>query len=302
MGEYDYLYSDEEQRYIDNDWRLNNQLDNYLFNDLNKNYNDIELLFYIYIKLCFLGKYDSSYIIDKSKKSIYNKEEQENICIDNPYVICSNFSRILTKLYNSLNNKIKARSIKKNNSLHECINVKFKNINFIIDGTYTFGYFNDLTRSKIGIPFNGMRNLYDSELRSIFYNVYSDLLYNDIIQSYNLLYLFHKDITKIDFVENINKFLMLFASNNINDNELLCVFNYLSHKGYFEAFEYAFISCNFNSSLERNILLCYNDDYYLIRTSNYEFYKLSFDLVKELFDNETIKYENDDYKIKKLII
>lgn len=303
MNEYKFLYTIDEQNKLDNDWVLNNQLEDYLFKNINNNYNEIEFLFYIYIKLCYLFKYDSKYIIDRTKSSSYIREEQENISVNNPYVICSNFSRFLTKTYNNYTSNINARSIIKNNSSHECINVniKNKNINFMIDGTYTFGDFNDLTRAKIGIPFNDIKKLNNDYLKQLFYKVYSDLLYNDIIQSYNLLYLYHKKVNKIDFIENINLFLEVLSENNINDNELLCIFNHLSHKGYFEAFEYSFITCNFNGSLERNILMCYKDEYYLIRTNNYEFHKLSYNLVKELFDSNTIKYENDDYKLKKLI-
>ena len=170
----------------------------------------------------------------------------------------------------------------------------------MLDGTYTFGYFNDLTRAKVGIPLNGIKNPYNNELINIFFKVYTNLLYNDIIQGYNLLYLYEKKITKIDFVENINKFLSIFSENNINDNELLCIFNHLSHKGYFDIFDYSFITCNFNNQLERNILLLHDDEYYLIRTNSYEFIKLSYSIVKELFENETIRYENNDYKIKRL--
>ena len=69
MNEYKFLYTIDEQNKLDNDWVLNNQLEDYLFKNINNNYNEIEFLFYIYIKLCYLFKYDSKYIIDCTKSS-----------------------------------------------------------------------------------------------------------------------------------------------------------------------------------------------------------------------------------------
>ena len=102
--------SKEEQEKIDNDWQIHPKMYEYIMNDMDPEYTDLEKISYIYLKLCQVLRYNMGYHI-KKWTTAYNKERQESITPENNEIICSEFTYIATNIISKLNSSIEARCI-----------------------------------------------------------------------------------------------------------------------------------------------------------------------------------------------
>lgn len=58
---------------IDNDWKMDESIRDYIYKDMDPNYNLEEKIAFIYLKLCLILEYEESYLLFDNIKSTYKK-------------------------------------------------------------------------------------------------------------------------------------------------------------------------------------------------------------------------------------
>lgn len=304
-----YTYTKEEQEFMDSDWSINQDLIDYIFNDLDPNYTLEEQVAHIYIKMCFILEYNDTYNVDMTYSTKYSKEKQERISLAYPFVICGEFSRLATKIFNQLDSNLEARCIKDEYGTHEYIGIliKDKNIRVDLEGTQRViknTIYNDLSRAKLGLQLLGIKYIQDREdiFKEAFNKVYKNLLKNKKIQTEDLLTEYKKIIeepkTEIDFMENMNYFLKHMREKNIRGNDLICTFYLLLNNNYFGDIDYANIGCEFSEERERNVIIKDKDNYYILRCITGELINTTINKLNEMFQKHTISYEDEEYTLQ----
>ena len=315
------VYSKEYQEYIDSDWNINPTLEAYIFKDINPQYNIMEKICHIYLKLCQALRYNLGYHI-KRWRAEYNKERQESITPENNKIICSEFSMILTNIINKLDDSVEARCIVTGKEQHLSVGIiiRDKNIRIDLDSTKVIDNFDDLARIKLGMPLVGINYLCDrnSEFKKAFDKVYDDMYgktqikTEDLIEAYETLT--PKQEIIIDFYENIAEFTKRMKKKNVVGSELLSVFKMLYSKGYFGKITYSIIGEDKKltfierakletakevlDGLEENIIIKNKDEYYLLRLDECELIQMTKEELNELFENDKMRYFNPKHKIE----
>lgn len=180
------------QRYIDNDWKMDEGIRDYIYKDMDPNYNLEEKIAFIYLKLCLILEYEESYLLFDDIKSVYKKDIMEAITLNNPFVLCSDFSHIFTKLSNEYDG-VDARSVRcgTDDRVHEYIIIFFKGKNYYVtfEPVETHGNFNDMTAVKLGQDLEGVKIINDetNSFKKTIDKVYSDLKNKKSLQNMNLL-------------------------------------------------------------------------------------------------------------------
>lgn len=304
-----YTYTKEEQEFMDSDWLINKELISYIFDDLDPTYTIEEQVAHIYIKMCFILQYNDTYNVDTSYSPKYSKEKQERISPAYPFVICGEFSRIATKIFNQLDSNIEARCIKDEYGAHEYVGIliKDKNIRIDLEGTKRViktTIFSDLSRAKLGLQLLGVKYIQDREhiFENAFNEVYKKLLKDKKIQTEDLLAEYKKIIdepkTEINFIENMNYFLKNMKEKNIRGNDLICTFYMLATNKYFGDIIYSNIGCDFSEERERNVIINVKENYYILRCITGELINTTTRNLNELFEKGTITYENEKHTLQ----
>ena len=302
-----YVYSYHKQKYIDNDWKLDKSIEDYVFDGMNPNYSIEEKIAYIYIKLCILLEYEGSYMKDTSINSLYSKEIMESIKVDNPNILCSDFSHIFTKIINKLEN-IDSRSVRCGigERVHEYTTLLIKNKNIRIDfePIDVQERFNDLTSAKLGLELTGIKYVKDENniFKNAFNKVYQDLLAKQVITTYDLIkqyeQLYLKDIP-INFEEKQNSFLDEMKRKNIRGSELILTFMRMEHLGYFGNINYSLAFRRFDDGyMERLIIFENSSKTYYFRTSTQEIFEITKEQLNDLFSKNILTYEDDKYTLE----
>lgn len=314
-------YSKERQAQIDNDWEINKDLMKYIMNGMNPQYNVLEQISHIYIRLCQALRYNLGYHIKKWEIE-YNKKRQESISLENNDVICSEFSLLCIKLINQLDESVEARCIVTGKDQHISfgIIIREKDIRIDFDATKIIDNFDDLGRVKLGLPLAGINYLCDrnNEFKEAFTKVYNNLCNEYQIETENLIKAYESLPTKkeiqVDFYDNIHEFVRRMQTKNIVGSELLGVFKILTNNGYFGNILYSIVGQDKKltfgerellenpeevlDGLEENIIINSGNEYYLLRLDAGEIVPISIDELNELFSSNKMKYFNPKYQLE----
>ena len=302
-----YPYSFHKQKYIDNDWNLDKSIEHYVLDGMNSDYSLEEQIAHIYIKLCVLLEYEGSYMVDTNINSLYSKNIMEGINVDNPVIICSDFTHLFTKLVNKLEN-VDARSVRcgKGNRVHEyaAILIKDKNTRVDFDPIDVHGNFNDLTSAKLGIELKGIQYIKDDDntFRNAVQKVYNHLISQNTINTYYLINEYEKlnfRNISVDFSQNIYRFLEQMKIRNIRGNELIIAFMRMENIGYFGNINYSLAYYRHEDNyMERVILFESNNKLFYFRTSTQDIIEFSKEELNNFFNENVLSYEDDKYKLE----
>lgn len=314
-------YSKEYQQFIDNDWEVNPKLAEYVMNDMNPEYNDLEKISHIYIKLCQALRYNLGYHIKKWTAD-YNKQRQESITPENNKIICSEYAMIFTNLVNKLDENIEARCIITGKEQHLSVGIliRNKNIRIDLDSTKVIDNFDDLARVKLGMPLVGINYLCDreKEFEYAFNKVYHKLhgeyqiKTEDLIEAYEII-VKNQEI-KVNFYENMKEFIFQMKEKNVVGSELLSIFKMLNNIEYFGPLKYSIIGQDLKltfreralletaeevlDGLEENIIINYKEEYYLLRLDTGELIQMTKQELNKLFEENKMRYFNPKHKIE----
>lgn len=314
-------YYFEKQKYIDNDWKVNSKLFEYIMNDLDPEYTLEEKIAHIYIKACEALRYNDKYLIYKYETQ-YDKDRQEAISLENNAVICSEFSRLCTNILSKLDDRLEVRCVCPRGSMHEAVGILItdKNIRVDLEATEADSMFNDLARVKLGLPLRGVHYYYDrnNEFKDAFNRVYNKLLKNRTIETESLISSYEEVCRKregyVDFEENLDNFLNQMRQRKIAGAELYGSFLHLKHIGYFGEIKHSLVVESENMTLserneldfdeeildglERNVIINHADNYYLLRMNNPEICKMRKNELNEMFDADKVDYLDDKHSLE----
>jgi len=314
-------YSKEQQERIDNDWQVNPKLMAYIMEDMDPDYNVLEQISHIYLKLCYALRYSLGYHI-KNWHAKYDKTRQEVITPENNEIVCSEFSLLCTNIINKLYKDVEARCIVTGKEQHLLFGIlhKEKNIRINFDSTKVENEFDDLARVKLGLPLVGVRTICDrnNEFKIAFEKVYNILCKKNrvetaiIITAYDTLRA--KKEIKIDFEENITEFLIRMKQKNVLGSELLGAFKRVLAQGFFGNVTYSIIGQDQKltfpqrqllekpqeilDGLETNIIIKNGDELYLLKLNEGTIIKMQPHELNDLFDEDKMVYFNQKYKIE----
>ena len=301
-----YAFDSKKQGRIDSDWVIDKGLEKYVFDDMDESYSIEEQVAHVYIKLCVLLEYNSSYKV-VNYGTLYDKKRQEGISLSNPFVICSEFSKSCTKLFNNyLSDIVSSRCVIPSGGGHEVCGVLIKEhgIRIDMDATNAVGSFNDLSRAKLGLPLCGINYIYDRYdiFKRAFDRVYERLVFSRKVPVENLISAYEsvseKCITDIDFDININSFLEKMKVKKIRGNEMINSFTFLVKRGYFGDIKYSLVGEFLDYGVERSMLINYKDRYYVLRSSSLDLVSVGFENLIDMFNVGNMKYESDKYTLK----
>lgn len=300
-------YPKEIQNYIDNDWKLDESIYNYIFNNMNQDYTIEEKIAYIYIKLCMLLEFEASYVIDESMNSRYDKYVLEGINLEQKKILCSDFTKICTKLFNSLDPNIDARCVRcgKSDRAHEFIvlQINDKDIKIEFEPIDAIEHFNDLTRAKLGLDLAGIKYIKDENktFKNAIDRAYKDILGDKVITTEDLISEYEQiniSLPIINFDNSMIKFIQNIKNKNIKGNELIIVFMELERLGYFGTINYSLISFKREDDYkERAILIEVNGITYYFRTETQDVFPFSKEELNNYFSKDIITYEDEKYII-----
>lgn len=314
-------YSKEYQFQIDNDWQVNPQMLEYIMEDIEPEYNTLEKISHIYIKICQALRYNLGYHIKKWSTE-YNKNRQEAITPNNNEIICSEFSFLATNIINKLDSNIEARCIITGKEQHLSFGIvdKTKQIRINFDGTKIFNEFDDLGRVKIGLPLVGIDYICDrnNEFKNAFEKVYNKLCKNNQIETQDLIEAYEKLRSKkeipIDVYENLCIFFDRMKDKNIVGSELLGAFKRMIKQGFFGNISYSIVGedkkLNFAErhkletpqeildGLEENIIIQNGNEYYLLKLNDCKIILMSIDELNMLFEEDKMVYFNPNHRIE----
>ena len=302
-----FVNSYHKQKYMDNEWKLDKSIEDYVFGGLNSSYSLEEKIAYIYLKMCLLFEYEGSYMVDMSVNSLYSKEIMESINVNNPNILCSDFAHIFTKLVNRLDG-VDARSVRcgKGSRVHEYIAllIKDKNIRIDFDPIDVKESFNDLTSAKLGIRLSGVSYVNDSEsiFRNAFEKVYQELLSQKVITTYDLVKEYEASYFNdigVDYGANMSSFLDEMKKKKIRGSELIITFMRMQSVGYFGNINYSLAFYRHDDGyMERLIIFESNNSLYYFRTSTQEIISVTREQLNNLFSENILTYEDDKYMLE----
>lgn len=256
-GDYSiHFFSNEQQKYINNfksiknrldaerqvkkypivigredepDWKINDELKEYVYKDMPEGLTSEEKAVWIYIRLCKTLSYDDSRCFEKTSNKI-NISLLESIK-PNSNLICYDFARVYAKLVNSMQDKdIEAKIVGREG--HFLVNVVSKDVIMKAEATEITSSTNEFFKVKMGLPIEGIHALYDP--KGIIQNSiekFTHLIYKDVhtIESYiNMLNVIRSEETgresKADGTELYNKLDSLaktMEENNISGTEAI---------------------------------------------------------------------------------
>lgn len=313
--------SKEEQEKIDNDWQIHPKMYEYIMNDMDPEYTDLEKISHIYLKLCQVLRYNMGYHI-KKWTTAYNKERQESITPENNEIICSEFTYIATNIISKLNSSIEARCIITGQNQHMSLGIldREKNIRINFDSTIIENEFDDLGRIKLGLPLVGIKYICDRkhEFENAFNKVYRRLCMNSRIETIDLIDAYEKlqknKEIEIDVYENLCIFFDKMKEKNVVGSELLGAFKRMVQQGFFGNIKYAIVGedktktfaerqtlstpQDILNGLEENIIIQLENEYYLLRLNDCKILPMSIDELNMLFQEDKMAYFNPKYSLE----
>lgn len=298
---------------------MNNELKNEIFNSIPSDYTKLEQCIYLYIKLCQILSYDSSYYVN-SKQFIQQHEDFSNlqkITSQNPNAICYEFVTLYSELLEKIgiksnvstafwmdvdeNDKLYADSFRDN---HATINYNVDN--FIISADSTNSILNgDLINVKMGNKLNGLKCKNINEVdkfvfESALENVYSGFEKNKDFKKYN------DEVIELPLTERLKQLFNDIINMNAQGVDFISYITNLKHK-YFSQSELQWnVSINYVGkndginqypvvifSVNTNDIINVPEDtiQYLYDTMTHELIKYDNQELKQLFGSELFKLE-----------
>lgn len=151
------VLSDGDER----DWKINEDLKNFVYKDMPKNLTVEERAIWIYIKLCTTLHYSDGRFFCENLSYEINTSMLEDIK-PNSDVVCYDFSRVYAKFINTMEDgSIEAKVVGDEN--HFLVNIFSKDIIMSAEATNAIGGSNDFFKTRMGLPIKGISGLYDPE-------------------------------------------------------------------------------------------------------------------------------------------
>lgn len=223
------------------DWKINDELKEYVYRDMPEGLTSEEKAIWIYMKLCKTLNYDDS-------RHFGNMSNKINISLlesirPNSKLICFDFARVYAKLVNSIpDSDIEAKIVGREG--HFLVNLVSKDIIMTAEATKAISTTNDFFKVKMGLPIEGIHAEYDP--RGIVQNSierFTPLIYKDVrtIKSYiDMLDVIRSEETgrdtKTEETELYNKLDSLaktMKENNVSGTEAIMGIIKFSKLGFF---------------------------------------------------------------------
>ena len=235
------------------DWTINPELKESVFQDMPSTFTLEEKVMYIYCKLCKNLTYDDGYYYKDNLDSNeytpeFSKEKLEKI-IPNSKVTCWDFSRILSKLINSLDGDIEALILAEGmNKGHFLVGFYTNKVSALLEGVQgRSGATNDLMKAKNGIEFEGIEIISDKDLlldkaiKKVYPMVFGKK--QEKIENYiNQLQNIPKENSTIDIEKKLESFIEILKQSNLHGDDALQTFYGFHHFGFFgEKLDKAFV-------------------------------------------------------------
>lgn len=209
--------------------KLNKNLVDYILNDLPKEYNNIEIAIYFYIKLSKTLSYNNEYYIFDGDAIVAKKHENinaiKNIDLINNEIVCYEFTAIYAKLLDLFNIKFLVKYKKRLSKFGgQHTNLTFETNNFYIYADAVTSILDgDLFRAKIGYDLVGMQCRNDNiNLKQDFYGILNDVYNKLVIYNYNDLLSQCRNATKNFDIEDKIIYFSNFA-NSFFKNAIDCL-------------------------------------------------------------------------------
>lgn len=223
------------------DWKINDELKEYVYRDMPEGLTPEEKAIWIYMKLCKTLNYDDS-------RHFGNMSNKINISLlesirPNSKLICFDFARVYAKLVNSIpDSDIEAKIVGREG--HFLVNLVSKDIIMTAEATNAISTTNEFFKVKMGLPIEGIHAEYDP--RGIVQNSierFTPLIYKDVrtIKSYiDMLDVIRSEETgrdtKTEETELYNKLDSLaktMKENNVSGTEAIMGIIKFSKLGFF---------------------------------------------------------------------
>lgn len=166
---------------------LNGKLREYVYKEMNQNYNDLEKAIYVYIKLCRYLSYDPVFYANNQEGEIarYHKDINRITTIESSddLVVCYEFNAIYSQFLKELGIKNNIN----NKDINDEYGAAHANLDFCADDyivsadalTSIIGA--DLVNAKIDMPLNGLKCLNLSEETQKEFQKYVDRIYKEVL-------------------------------------------------------------------------------------------------------------------------
>ena len=236
------------------DWNISSELEEIVFNAMPRDLSLEEKAMYIYCKLCKELKYDEGYFFrgqleDKRYNSEFDKKHLEGIKPGSK-ITCWDFSRICSKMINSLDGDIESVIIAEGaNHGHyltgfytDKVSVMLEAVNGRTGGT------NDLMKAKNGIEFEGVEIVSDRKgiIKRAIEKVYPQIFEKKQISIKEYLKYLELLSREKDIPDNLEiklqSFIEIMKENNITGNEAIQTLSAFYKSGFFgREFERAYL-------------------------------------------------------------
>lgn len=201
---------------------INEKLKDEILKNIPENYNDLEKIIYIYIKMCKLLRYDAKYFTAQNKNKLRDYNNIENITLNNPVVICTEFNLIFSNLISSLNITFENEGIYfDEGEVPAHIYLKIRYNKFLINAdSITSILQGDLLNAKLNDDLDGLyceniNNDTRAEFEKIVDSVYSYIKKLELDEDLTNLYLQKRELEKFkkNTIQERFKFLKELISN-----------------------------------------------------------------------------------------
>ena len=223
------------------DWKINDELKEYVYRDMPEGLTSEEKAIWIYMKLCKTLNYDDSRLWEDVSNKI-NISLLESIR-PNSKLICFDFARVYAKLVNSMpDSDIEAKIVGREG--HFLVNLVSKDIIMTAEATNAISNTNEFFKVKMGLPIEGIHASYDP--RGIIQNSierFTPLIYKDVhtIKSYiHMLDVIRSEETARDtkteeteLYNKLNSLAKTMKENNVSGTESIMGIIKFSKLGFF---------------------------------------------------------------------
>ena len=277
---------------------LDKNFEKEILNSIPKEYNSLEKVIYIYIKLCDILTYDPAFYINEQPRGYISKHQDikytQKVNKKNNKVVCYNFNSILGKLLDDLGIKYESKPSTYGYGTH-AYNICRIDDNLIkLDSCFQI-IGNDMSNIKLGIPPRGITVLNKSPETKIRIMETINKVYSDYMLSHGIKKI---DVQKKNLEENIKKIIEEYKTSDLEGIDLMYYIKLLNkillddYKG-----ETTFIRGYKNLEVEPVIVLSFenNEDYIILNSfnqhkNNRQINKMNKNKLKDKFENHLYEY------------
>lgn len=277
---------------------LDKNFEKEILNSIPKEYNSLEKVIYIYIKLCDILTYDPAFYINEQPRGYISKHQDikytQKVNKKNNKVVCYNFNSILGKLLDDLGIKYESKPSTYGYGTH-AYNICRIDDNLIkLDSCFQI-IGNDMSNIKLGIPPRGITVLNKSPETKLRIMETINKVYSDYMLSHGIKKI---DVQKKSLEENIKKIIEEYKTSDLEGIDLMYYIKLLNkillddYKG-----ETTFIRGYKNLEVEPVIVLSFenNEDYIILNSfnqhkNNRQINKMNKNKLKDKFEKHLYEY------------